>query len=233
MSDKDKVNEEAAAEQPGVGGNVYDVEDRFLAVGRPKEQPLVIGFVLLLIAGGVALWWTTRDSRAFTEANGENTAAAYQAYLAAWPEGEYAEAAATNIDDLTWEAHLAAGTFEEYLKAYHHGRHSRDARFAIDDRNFRQHKDGATLEKYIELYPTGRHVQRAKNELAKMAREKFEACTKVCWDVEQAKPEPDRETYGACCAEQCEGHMEEDSCKMGAAPVEAEGGAEGGEAATP
>jgi len=219
VSEKDKVSEDAADEQAQIGGKVYEVDDRFLAVGRPKEQPIAIIFVLLLIAGGAFLWWTGRDSRAFTAAKRDHTAASYQAYVAAWPEGEFVRVAKENVDDLTWEGFQEKAEFEAYLKVYPEGRHARDARTAIDDRNFQQHRYAKTLQQYIDLYPTGRHVQRAKNEIARALRMEFEACTKVCWTAEEAKPEPDRETYSVCCLESCKGHMEEDNCKMGPPPT--------------
>jgi len=218
VSDKEKVTVDEAMDAQETGhGKVYEVDDRYLGVSRPKEQGMVIAFVILLVGGFAALWWNTRDSRAFSAAKETNTTVSYEAYLAAWPAGEFITPARKAIDDLAWDAHLAAGTFEAYLKEYPRGRHARSARYAIEDRTYREHKAAGQLGKYLEEFPTGRHAQRAKNELERIAREKFKACTDACWE-KQDKENPDKESYTLCCEQECQGHMEGDACKAGPPP---------------
>jgi hypothetical protein len=108
------------------------------ATGRAQRSsvwPAVLGVAVLvaLSAGGVG-WWKMRgqskDNDAWAAAGQQNSAAGYQGYLQAEPEGLHAAEANLRIDELDWKGAVNQNTvagYQTYKQIEAQGRHDADA----------------------------------------------------------------------------------------------------------
>ena len=126
-----------------------------------------------------------RDDAAFAEAQAAATAAAYEAYLQAHPQGRRAEDARRLLLAATereaFERARSAGTvaaYEGYLMSYPQGRHAAEARrllaSARDDEAYERAQAAGTAAAYgayLKEYPSGNHAPEARQRQRELQAE--------------------------------------------------------------
>jgi cell division septation protein DedD len=99
----------------------------------------VVAGLLLIAATSLVLAGCSRRQDAWEEARAANTPAAYEQFLASYPEGEFASQARARAAELreagAWQKAIAANTldaYREFIRVYPDGRMSDEARIRIE-----------------------------------------------------------------------------------------------------
>ena len=108
-----------------------------------------------------------RDDMAWGWAVVADNVAAYERYLAVWPDGRHASEARRRLDGFAWDDARRTGTvvsYQAYLERSPQGRHASEARQRLDDFAWDDARRTATVvshQAYLDRFPEGRHASEA------------------------------------------------------------------------
>jgi SPOR domain len=145
-------------------------------IARHIVLPGVLGCAVLLVACGSAKY-------EWSQANTLNTIAAYQTFLANYPNDAHAADAKNRVAELkdaqAWATAQAASTaqsYQDYLVAEPNGAHAQAARdeIAAGERSAawraaQTNETAQSLQDFLQKYPSGREADEARDKLKVLA----------------------------------------------------------------
>jgi SPOR domain len=137
--------------------------------------PGLLSCILVVACGSAKYEWS--------QANSLNTVAAYQAFLAKFPNDAHAAEANNRISELkdaqAWAKAQSASSvpaYQEYLAAEPNGAHAQDARDEIVTgeraaawRTARTNETAQSLQDFLQKYPSGPEADQARDKLKILA----------------------------------------------------------------
>jgi len=128
-----------------------------------KRWKIFLGIFLIVVISGCAT-----ASSAFKSAKQEDTVAAYEEYLAKYPDSEFSRQAETRLEELYFEKARKADTIEaykDYLEKYPDGKYAEQAKPRLEELSFEEARKVDTIEAYegyLEKYPDGKYAEQTE-----------------------------------------------------------------------
>jgi outer membrane protein assembly factor BamD (BamD/ComL family) len=152
-------------------------------IARRLVLPGSLCCVVFLVACGAKYEWS--------QANNLNTIAAYQSYLAKYPNDVHAADASNRIAELkeaqAWNAAQVASSvegYQQYLSAEPNGAHAQAAREEIATReraaawrSAQMNETAQSLQDFLQKYPAGMEADAARDQLKKLTGYRAELAT--------------------------------------------------------
>jgi len=159
---------------------------------RDERAPLgrwLVGIILLGLVIAGAIWLASQaeidayDNRAWATAEGRNTIAGYEDYIAAWPEGRHASKAQERIDEMKAAAEAARKDAAEREEAARREAAERARREARDWQTAAQTNTVQSYQDYLTKHSAGPNAPEAQ---ARIDRMQASAAETAAWNAAKA-----------------------------------------------
>ncbi len=162
---------------------------------RPTVAALRLMFVGLLASGCAS------EARQWEEAKATDSVSAYEIFLAAYPEGVYADSARREVEAIHFEEAKAENSlsgYETFLNLYPDGVYADSARHQIVAIHFEEARAASSIagfHMFLALYPEGKHAERARQLLEPLYKARAERLFSISEVVYLNRPGKPRLLY--------------------------------------